>query len=67
MHRGLEKLTLFIENGDCLLDVDKDEQAAKDVVEKSGDEGIPVIDVDGKIIKGFDKDALKAALGITED
>ena len=48
-------------------DVDKDEQAAKDVVEKSGDEGIPVIDVDGKIIKGFDKDALKAAPGITED
>ena len=29
MHRGLEKLTLFIENGDCLLDVDKDEQATE--------------------------------------
>lgn len=47
-------------------DVDKDESAAKEALEKSGQDNIPVIDVDGRIIKGFDREALKAALGIKD-
>lgn len=47
-------------------DVDKDQKAAKEVVEKSGQTGIPIIDIDGKIIIGFDIAALKEALGIKD-
>ena len=33
------------------------------MVEKSGQMGVPVIMIDEKIIVGFDKDAIKEALG----
>ncbi len=46
------------------IDVAADPTKAQEMVEKSGQMGVPVIDVDGKIIVGFDKPALKAALGI---
>ncbi len=46
-------------------DVTKDRAAAQEMIEKSGQMGVPVIDVDGKIIVGFDKPALKKALSIT--
>lgn len=44
------------------VDVAADEQAAMKMIEKSGQMGVPVIDVDGKIIVGYDKEALKKAL-----
>lgn len=44
------------------IDVSKDPKAAKEMVEKSGQMGVPVIDIDGQIIVGFDKDAMKKAL-----
>lgn len=47
------------------VDVTKDRSAAQEMIEKSGQMGVPVIDVDGKIIVGFDKPALKKALSIT--
>ena len=37
---------------------------AREMIEKSGQMGVPVIEVGGKIIIGFDKAALKKALGI---
>ena len=43
-------------------DVARDEAAAKEMVEKSGQMGVPVIDIDGQIIIGFDRQALKKAL-----
>jgi len=46
------------------IDVGRDQKAAKEMIEKSGQMGVPVIDIDGKIIVGFDKEALKTALGI---
>ena len=46
------------------IDVGSDEKAAKDMFQKSGQAGVPVVDVDGKIIVGFDKNKLKEALGI---
>ncbi len=36
------------------IDVSNNPQAAKEMVEKSGQMGVPVIDIDGKIIIGFD-------------
>lgn len=36
----------------------------KEMVEKSGQMGVPVIDVDGSIMVGFDKPAFAAALGV---
>lgn len=44
------------------VNVATDEQAAKKMIEKSGQMGVPVIEVDEKIIVGYDKEALKAAL-----
>ena len=43
-------------------DVGADQKAANEMVEKSGQMGVPVTDVDGKIIVGFDKEAIEKAL-----
>ena len=43
-------------------DVSMNEQAAQEMVEKSGQMGVPVLDINGKIVLGFDKDAITAAL-----
>lgn len=37
------------------LDVDKVEGAGVTAVEKSGQRGIPVIDIDGDLVVGFDR------------
>ncbi len=47
------------------VDVSEDAKAAEEMIRKSGQMGVPVIDVDGQIIIGFDKPALKKALGIS--
>jgi glutaredoxin-like YruB-family protein len=44
------------------VDVAADEAAAKEMVEKSGQMGVPVIMVDGLVIVGFDKEELVKAL-----
>ena len=46
------------------FDVGMDREKLKEMVEKSGQMGVPVIDIDGKIIVGFDKDAIRQELGI---
>lgn len=43
-------------------DVSTDRDASKEMMEKSGQAGVPVIDINGKIIVGFDKDAIEAEL-----
>ena len=43
-------------------DVSTDTEAAAQMVDLSGQRGVPVIDIDGKIIVGFDIDAIEAAL-----
>ena len=45
-------------------DVAKDEQARNDMVQKSGQLGVPVIDVGGEIVIGFDESRLKELLNI---
>ncbi|MDB5169400.1 MAG: glutaredoxin-like protein YruB-family [Candidatus Saccharibacteria bacterium] len=43
-------------------DVEVNPQAGLDAVNKSGQRGIPVIDIDGEIIIGFDRPRIDAAL-----
>ena len=44
------------------VNVAADHKAAQEMIEKSGQMGVPVIDIDGKIIIGFDKNAIRKAL-----
>ena len=44
------------------IDVSVDEKAAEEMVEKSGQRGVPVIDIDGTIITGYDVSAMKKVL-----
>ena len=44
------------------IDVSADDVARKEMVEKSGQMGVPVIDIDGKVIVGFDQEAIKKEL-----
>jgi len=46
------------------IDVSKDETAQKEMIEKSGQYGVPVIDIDGEIIVGFNQDRIKQLLKI---
>ena len=46
------------------IDVQENRAATIEMIKKSGQNGVPVIDVDGKIIVGFDEPALREALGI---
>lgn len=45
-------------------DVASDLEARKEMVEKSEQMGVPVIDIDGQIIVGFDKETFIKALGL---
>lgn len=45
------------------LDVSKDREMAKEMIIKSGQRSVPVIDIDGEIIIGFDKARLEQLLG----
>ena len=47
-------------------DVVVDLQARDAMVKKSGQLGVPVIDVDGNIVIGFDRKKLEKYLGITK-
>mgnify|MGYP001557845939 CR=1 FL=1 len=45
-------------------DVYQDADKQKEMIEKTGQFGVPVIDVDGKIVIGFDKQKINEYLGI---
>jgi glutaredoxin-like YruB-family protein len=46
------------------IDVSRDAVASRDMVRRSGQQGVPVIDVGGKIIVGFDRPKLDRMLGL---
>ena len=46
------------------LDVGVNQETAQEMMNKSGQMGVPVVDIDGEIIVGFDKGAIAKALGI---
>lgn len=48
------------------IDVGSNKEAAHEMIEKSGQMGVPVIDIDGEIIVGYDVERLKKALKIEE-
>lgn len=45
-------------------DVATNVEKRQEMVEKSGQLGVPVIDIDGKFIIGFNRSAISEALGI---
>jgi len=40
------------------IDVSKDPNAATEMIKKSGQRGVPVLDINGNIIVGFDQKAI---------
>ncbi len=46
------------------IDVSRDQAAARDMVRRSGQMGVPVIDIGGKIVVGFNRPQVNALLGI---
>ncbi len=46
------------------IDVSTNEAAAEEMIRKSGQMGVPVIEVGSEIVVGFDKPRLQAALGL---
>ena len=48
------------------MDITKDATARKEMVDRSGQMGVPVIDIDGELIIGFDEVKLKEKLEIKE-
>ena len=47
-------------------DVGEDEAARNEMSEKSGQMGVPVVDIDGEIIIGFDREKIVKKLDIKE-
>ncbi len=46
------------------IDVGADREKADEMIKKSGQMGVPVIEIDGEIIIGFDKKRISELLGI---
>ena len=46
------------------IDVQENQEAAKEMIEKSGQMGVPVIEIDGKIVIGFNVEQIKTLLKI---
>jgi len=44
------------------VDVSSDEKARDEMVELSGQIGVPVVNIDGQIVVGFDKEAIDGIL-----
>jgi len=46
------------------IDVSADEKAAEEMISKSGQMGVPVLDIGGEIVIGFDKEKISQLLGL---
>lgn len=46
------------------VDVSVDHAKAQEMVKRTGQMGVPVVDIDGTIIVGFDRERIKTTLGI---
>jgi glutaredoxin 3 len=49
------------------VDVSRDPAAARDLVRRTGQMGVPVIEIDGRPIVGFDQVRIDAALGLRQN
>ena len=48
------------------FNVAEDENARNEMIKKTNQMGVPVIDIDGEIVIGFDKPKISQILGIAE-
>ena len=46
------------------VNVSGNQQATQEMIKKSGQMGVPVIDIDGKVIVGYDEEELKKTLKV---
>ncbi len=46
------------------INVQENHEAAHEMIEKSGQMGVPVLEIKGKIIIGFNKEAIKESLNL---
>jgi len=46
------------------IDVSEDEKTKEEIIQKSGQMGLPIIDIDGEIIVGFDREKISKLLNI---
>ncbi|HEY66008.1 MAG TPA: NrdH-redoxin [Caldilineae bacterium] len=46
------------------VDISRDPRAARDVVRRTGQMGVPVVDIGGKIVIGFDRPKIDRLLGL---
>ena len=49
------------------VDISRDERAAREIVRRSGQQAVPQIDVNGRIVVGFDRGKLANLLGIRQE
>jgi|TARA_B100002003_G_C14108963_1_gene533373 glutaredoxin-like YruB-family protein len=49
------------------IDVSQDQEAASEMVKKSGQMGVPQTEINGKIIVGFDKEAIDKELAESKE
>ena len=48
------------------IDVSVDEKGREEMIEKSGQMGVPVVEIEGQIVVGFDKEKIVELLNIKE-
>ena len=46
------------------VDVSADQAAAQEMIKKSGQMGVPVLDINGEIVVGFDQEKISQLLGL---
>lgn len=46
------------------INVAQNKEALKEMVDKSGQMGVPVVDINGQIVVGFDREKISKFLGI---
>lgn len=46
------------------IDVSQNYQAAMEMIQKSGQTGVPVVEIDGEIVVGFDRERIDQLLGL---
>jgi len=49
-----------------VIDVASNREAAMEMIKKSGQMGVPVLEIGGEMIIGFDREAIKKALKLEE-
>jgi len=48
------------------IDVSKDEKSREEMIKKSGQMGVPVLEKDGEIVVGFDREKISKILNLKE-